>query len=47
MTKGGKEKSELKYLLQVWRRADGLMLYERKLGGIPKGWGLTGEKFFY
>ena len=23
------------------------MLYERKLSMIPKGWGLTGQKFFY
>ena len=42
-----KKSNELKYLLQVWRRSDGQMLYERKLSMMLKGWGLTGDKFFY
>ena len=50
-TKGPEELPEsgnkLKYLLQVWRRSDGQMLYERKLSKMLKGWGVTGDKFFY
>ena len=28
------------FLLQIWRKKDGVMLYERKLANAPKGWGL-------
>ena len=38
---------KFKYLLQVWRKKDGKLLYERKLGRVPKSWGLHGSKFFY
>ena len=35
-----KPEYEIQYLLQVWRKSDGNMIYERKLKNPPKGWGL-------
>ena len=34
-------------MLQLWRKDDGKLLYERKLSRVPKGWGVHGKKFFY
>ena len=36
--KDGRGKFE--FLLQVWRKADSTMLYERKLRKAPSGWGM-------
>ena len=33
--------------MQIWRRSDGQLLYERKLRLMPKGWGLNKDRFFY
>jgi len=37
----------INYLLQVWRRKDGIMLYERKLSQRLKGWGMNQKVFLY
>ena len=48
-----KDKSRwFKYLLQIWRKSDASMLYERKLREVPMGWGLqtsdqSFDMFFY
>ena len=41
-----------KFLLQIWRKADSIMLYERKLREAPMGWGMQNsdesfDMFFY
>ena len=35
------------FLLQLWRREDGVMMFERKLSEPPHGWGIHKNSFFY
>ena len=46
------EERKFKFLLQIWRKTDATMLYERKLRYVPIGWGMQNsdssfDMFFY
>ena len=41
------DKQNLKFLLQLWLKKDGVMLYERQMSHPPVGWGINGNSFFY